>query len=262
MKNIFLLKLIILSLIFSSCEEEEEMVVNPATARVQVIHNSADLAAASVDIYLNNTLLIDNFNFRTASPFIDAPAGDEITISVAPSTSMSSSQALASFNYTLEENATYVLVANGVVSPVGYSPIKNFTIDVFGMGREMANNAANTDLLVLHGSTDAPTVDVVETGVGAGTIIDNASYGDFAGYLELATADYTLEIRDESGQITVASYEAPLSTLNLMGASGVVVASGFLNPTNNSNGEAFGLFVALPSGGDLVALPASKTANF
>ena len=96
------------------------MVVNNATARVQVIHNSADLAAASVDIYLNNTLLIDNFNFRTASPFIDAPAGEEITISVAPSTSMSSSQALSSFNYTLEENATYILVANGVVSPVGY----------------------------------------------------------------------------------------------------------------------------------------------
>ena len=36
----------------------------------------------------------------------------------------------------------------------------------------------------------------------------------------------------------------------------------FLNPSNNSNGEAFGLLVALPSGGDLVALPASKTANF
>ena len=128
MKNLFLLKFVILSLIFSSCEEEEEMVINTATARVQVIHNSADLAAASVDIYLNNTLLIDDFNFRTASPFIDAPAGEEITISVAPSTSMSSSQALASFNYTLEENATYILVANGVISPVGYSPIKNFSI--------------------------------------------------------------------------------------------------------------------------------------
>ena len=29
-------------------------------------------------------------------------------------------------------------------------------------------------LLIHHGSTDAPTVDVVETGVGAGTIVDNA----------------------------------------------------------------------------------------
>jgi len=36
------------------------------------------------------------------------------------------------------------------------------------------------------------------------------------------------------------------------------VASGFLNPSNNSNGPAFGLYVALPSGGELVGLPAAK----
>ena len=55
-----------------------------ATARVQVIHNSADAAAESVDVYLNETLLIPNFAFRTASPFVDAPAGIEIDLSVAP----------------------------------------------------------------------------------------------------------------------------------------------------------------------------------
>ena len=44
-------------------------------ARVQVIHNSADAAAAVVDVWLNDQLLLDNFAFRTASPFIDAPAG-------------------------------------------------------------------------------------------------------------------------------------------------------------------------------------------
>ncbi len=34
-----------------------------------------------------------------------------------------------------------------------------------------------------------------------------------------------------------------------------MVASGFLSPENNSNGEGFGLFVALAAGGDLIALP-------
>ena len=255
MKDLLILKLIFFSLIFSSCEEEEEMVQNSAKARVQVIHNSADLAAQSVDIYLNDALLLDNFNFRTASPFIDAPASEEITISVAPSTSMSASQAIVSYTYNLVENKKYILIASGHISPSGYTPLKNFSIEVYDMGRENANNSSNTDLLVFHGSTDAPTVDVVETGVGAGTIVDNASYKDFTSYLELATANYTLDIRDEFGLNTVATYQAPLSNLILMGGAGVVVASGFLNPSNNSNGEAFGLFVALPGGGDLVALP-------
>ncbi|MDA3943423.1 MAG: hypothetical protein PF694_07775, partial [Bacteroidetes bacterium] len=39
-------------------------------ARVQVIHNSADAAAEVVDVWLNDELLLDNFAFRTASPFI------------------------------------------------------------------------------------------------------------------------------------------------------------------------------------------------
>ena len=43
-------------------------------ARVQVIHNSADEAAEVVDVWLNDILLIDDFEFRTATPFVDAPA--------------------------------------------------------------------------------------------------------------------------------------------------------------------------------------------
>lgn len=229
-------------------------------ARVQVIHNSADAAAASVDVYLNNALLIDDFAFRTASPFIDAPAGVQITVGIAPSNSTSSADAIATFDYTLAAGETYVLVAEGIVSPSGYSPATPFGIAVYAMGRESASMMSNTDVLVHHGCTDAPTVDVVEIGAGAGTIVDNASYGDFAGYLELPTADYTLDIRDETGTVSVATYNAPLSTLNLDGNALVVVASGFLNPSNNSNGPAFGLFAALPSGGALVQLPATTTS--
>jgi len=51
-------------------------------ARVQVIHNSADAAAAVVDVWLDDVLLLDDFAFRTASPFIDAPAGEEFTIAI------------------------------------------------------------------------------------------------------------------------------------------------------------------------------------
>jgi hypothetical protein len=229
--------------------------VDITTARVQVIHNSADLAALEVDVWLNDILLIDNFGFRTASPFIDAPAGEEFTIAILPSNSTSPENPIWSNTYTLEGNGKYTLIANGLVVEANYDPFVPFDIYVYPMSREIATSNTNTDLLVFHGSTDAPIVDVVEVGVGAGTIVDNLAYSEFSGYLELPTDDYVLEIRDETGTVTVATYSAPLQTLGLDGASASVIASGFLNPENNSNGASFGLFVVLAGGGDMIPLP-------
>lgn len=229
----------------------------PSIARVQVIHNSADAAAEEVDVYIGDDLAVDNFAFRTATPFIDFPAGVETVISVAPPTSTGVGDAIASFPVTLATNQTYIVVADGIVSPTGYDPAPPFSLEVYPLGREVATNGGNTDVLVHHGSTDAPTVDVVETGVGAGTIVDDISYTEFQGYLELPTVDYVLDIRDETGTSTVASYSAPLSTLGLDGAAITVVASGFLDPSVNSDGAPFGLWVALAAGGDLVELPSA-----
>jgi hypothetical protein len=229
--------------------------LNTQTARVQVIHNSADAAAETVDVYLNETLLIPNFEFRTASPFVDAPAGVEIELSVAPPNSSGVEDAIYTAAVTLSADETYIVVADGIVSGSGYNPPQAFGLQIYDMGRELAANSENTDVLVHHGSTDAPTVDIVETGVGAGTLVDNISYTEFQGYLELPTADYVIDVRDETGSVTVASYQAPLASLNLDGAALVAVATGFLDPSQNSDGPGFGIGVALPTGGPLVMLP-------
>ena len=245
MKNLFLLSISLL-LSFS---------VFSQTARVQVIHNSPDALAAEVDVYVNSDLTLDDFAFRTATPFVDLPAGTEIELSVAPANSSDVGDAILTVPVTLTEDETYIVVADGIVSPTGYNPAPPPTLQVFAMGREAASNGANTDVLVHHGSTDAPTVDVFETGAGAGLIVDDISYSEFQGYLELPTADYVIQVNDATGTTGVAAYEAPLSTLGLDGAAITVLASGFLDPTQNSDGPAFGLYVALPAGGPLVALP-------
>lgn len=226
-------------------------------ARVQVIHNSADAAAAVVDVWLNNTLLIDNFAFRTAKPFIDAPAGVEFTIAIKGPDSQNASNPIWSKNYTLAAGETYILVADGIVSASGYTPAPAFDLFVYGQAREMAGTSTNVDVLVFHGTTDAPTVDIAETGVGAGTIVDNISYGQFAGYLELPSANYVLAIQDETGNATVASFAAPLADLGIAGQSLTVLASGFLTPENNSNSPAFSLLAVLANGNTLMLTPSS-----
>jgi|TARA_R100000306_G_scaffold12158_1_gene14256 hypothetical protein len=227
------------------------------TARVQVIHNSADALASEVDVYVNADLTLDDFAFRTATPFVDLPAGTEIELSVAPASSADVGDAVLTVPVTLTEDETYIVVADGIVSPTGYNPAPPISLQVYAMGREAATSGSNTDVLVHHGSTDAPTVDVFETGAGAGLIVDDISYSEFQGYLELPTADYVLQVQDETGTTGVAAYEAPLSTLGLDGAAITVLASGFLDPSQNSDGPAFGLWVALASGGDLVPLPSA-----
>ncbi len=232
---------------------------DPSAARVQVIHNSPDDAATVVDIYLDDALLFNDVAFRSASPFVDAPAGVEFTVSVAPSTSTSVADAIAAFPFTLAEGEKYIIVADGItgLSSTVYNPAPAFNLEVFPMAREEATDPANTDVLVHHGSTDAPTVDVAEVGVGAGIIVDDASYPQFAGYLELPTTTYQLAVQTADNSTTVATYLAPL--VGLEGEAITVLASGFLTPANNGDGPAFGLWVALADGGALIELPLVPT---
>jgi hypothetical protein len=219
------------------------------TARLQVIHNAADPAAASVDVYLNGTRLLDDFGFRKATPFIDAPAGSEINIGVAGGSSASAADTLKNFRLTLTPGETYVAVANGVLNPSQFAPnpdgrSRAFTLFIQPTAREMAKDTTKVEFFVLHGATDAPTVDVVARGVA--TLVNNAAYGDVTGYLAVPPASYTLDVKDSSGAVTVASFGADLSGLRKGAAA--VFASGFLTPSTNQNGPAFGLFAALANG--------------
>lgn len=232
------------------------------TARLQVIHNSADVAAKSVDIYLNDKLLLNDFMFRQAAPFIDAPAGTEFTIGVAPANSSSANDALAKFKFTLEAGQTYVAIANGVLDTTKYAANPDmkkeaFTIFVKPMAREKAMDMEKVEFFVLHGATDAPAVDIYAR--GAGKLVSNAAYGDMTDYLAVGAGKYTLDITPANNPGTVvASFDADLS--GLKGGSAVVFASGFLDSTKNQNGAAFGVLAALANG-TVVKLPVAGTST-
>ncbi len=251
-------------------------------ARLQVIHNAADPAAAVVDVYVNGAKLLDDFAFRAATPFIDVPAEVELIIGVAPGDSKDSGDIIATFPVTLADGGSYVAVANGVLGN-GFAPNPDgkdiaFTLFATDGAREKATSDYKVNLNILHGATDAPTVDIlisfnksdknysntltadmelptVEHHKGYKWLIaDNLSYGDFSGYKRLAPYKFRLDVTPgDDNKTIVASFDADLSGLG--GGAAVVFASGFLTPAANNNGPAFGLFAALPTG-DVVELPA------
>ncbi|MEM7511265.1 MAG: DUF4397 domain-containing protein, partial [Bacteroidota bacterium] len=226
---------ILFSLLCSLCLIGLQSVSAQSTARLQVIHNSP---SPTVDIYLGSTLLLDDFEYRTASPYIDAPAGVEINVGVALSTSTSAADTIVNFPLTLEEGKTYVAIAGGIVGDA----TTPFTLYITDMGQEAAAGTG-VDFAVHHGSTDAPAVDVAARGVA--TLVENASFGAITGYLNVPAAPYIIDVKVAGTETIAASFDVDLSALE--GGAAVVFASGFLAPATMDD-PGFGLFAALPDG--------------
>ncbi|MBX7182215.1 MAG: DUF4397 domain-containing protein [Bacteroidia bacterium] len=218
-------------------------------AELQVIHNSADPAAAAVDVYLNGNLILDDFAFREATSFQTLPAGVPLNIGIAPGSSTSANDTLKNFTVSLISGEKYIAVANGVINPANFAsnPDNNstsFGLTIIPNAKTSATQQGNVEFIALHGSTDAPTVDIKARGVA--TLVDNADFGAFTPYIAVPAADYILDITPGAGSPIIISYQANLS--GLAGGTAVVFASGFLNPATNQSGAAFGLFAALADG--------------
>lgn len=227
------------------------------TAQVQVIHNSPDPAATTVDVYLGDTLALPDFAFRAATPVLDLPAGVEIVIGIAPGNSGSVDDVIASFPVTLTPGEGYVVMAAGTISPglptnpdgrdVGFSLFVS-------PGLRSAGTGGNVDLLAFHGAPDAPAVDVRSP--VAGVLFGDLAFGEFsADYLSVPPASYTLNVAPAGSSTVVASFVANLGGLG--GGAAVVFASGYLS---GAAGAPFGLFAALPSG-VVIELPAQPVSS-
>ncbi|MEL6844507.1 MAG: DUF4397 domain-containing protein, partial [Bacteroidota bacterium] len=200
---------------------------------------------------LADTLVLDDFAFRTATGFVDVPTGYELDIVIAGKNSTDITDNITTIPATLMDGESYTIIANGVLDTSTYASNPDMRDASFGLfvgtgAREAAANAGDVDLRVFHGSTDAPTVDVLANG-GTPPLIDDIAYGDFQGYAAVPPALYRLGITpgaDNSNVLFVFDADAS----GLAGGAGVILASGFLTPVDNQDGASFGLLLVLPDG--------------
>jgi len=213
------------------------------TARLQVIHNSP---SPTVDVYANGSLLLDDFVYRTATPFIDVPAGVAIDIAVAPGNSTSAADAIfVAEDVIFDPNGSYIVIANGIVGNAD-TP---FGLAVLANARETAQNNQVFEAAIFHGAQGVPTVDV--TDFAGGTVADDLAYGEFTDYLELDPISYVFELRDAEDEVLLGSFFIDIEGAE--GVSGLVFASGL--PDED---PLFNLLVALPNGAVVPFLPVSQ----
>lgn len=220
-------------------------------ASVQLIHNSAGGAPLPVDIYANDRKIVSGLKFRHATEYLSMPASHEYSLSIAPA-GAEKADAFISDMVLFNPDDVKILIVAGLGAEEGfnpYQPLEIYTAD----GRKQALNQTNTDILLFHGSTDAPGVSFWNN--DKNTALATINYGEYAGYLELPTENYLLDMTDPDGQNLLEVYFAPLLDLELTGEALTIVASGFLYPENNNNWPGFGLWVATQQGGELIELP-------
>ncbi|MEL6771284.1 MAG: DUF4397 domain-containing protein [Bacteroidota bacterium] len=230
----------------------------PAQALVQVIHNSPDPAAATVDIFINgqdgDDPTIPDLAFRTATEFVPVPAGEEITVTVVPDGANFADG--ASFPFTLDDGVNYQLIATGVLSDGLPANPENISTAFTLLPRADALPAADADdevaISVVHGSPNAPTVDALVRGTTI-ALADDAPYQGITGYTVVPEGVYVVDITLADGVSLVAAYDVDVSEAG--GSAITVLASGYLNPPT-SDLPAFELLAVFGDGSEAL-LPLS-----
>ncbi len=224
--------------------DEEPVDIPEDMARIQVVHNAADPGAESIDVWFDEDLVVDDFDFRTATPYVDVDA-DNYEVNIAPAGSDDPDDGIVTFeDVEFDDQQRYLVVANGVLDPGEFDANPDgedidLTLYVYEDAREVASDSDADDLLLFHGATDAPGVDLrVNNEVNA---VSDLTYGSFTdGYLSLAPGITVFDVLVADSDDRVASYQTP----SLDGGDAWVgLASGFLNPDDQNENAPFEIVV-------------------
>lgn len=212
----------------------------PPTANWQIIHNSP---GTPVDVYVNDSLFLDDFEYTDATSMLQIAAEVELNIDIAPANSSSSADAIFTETVTLEELKNYLVFAEGLVgdmdAPFGLSIVDNVKLET--------DDPEQIEFLIHHGSPDAPSIDLGERN-GNLFLTDLFFRETSEDYLAFDPGNYFLSLYPSGAQDAFKTYLADLNGFD--GLLGVIYAAGWVN--NNSADDEFRLLLVLPDGQTLV----------
>ena len=165
----------------------------PATpmANVQLIHN---IVGATVDVYVDDVLVADNFAFQSATSLATQIAAGDHMVHVVAATAPDNSNPIATVPVKLAANGMYTVVANGDLTNFNFAMLANARMEA------VADN--KVEFRIVHGAAGLGEVDLrslTETGRWA----NNLSFNEATGYRAASATVHNVELLDGHTQIDV-----------------------------------------------------------
>jgi hypothetical protein len=154
----------------------------PTDACVRVVHASPD--APAVDVYVNDSLVVENLAFGSGTDFAALPSGDEREIKIVP-TGSTVDDSLFDTTVDLGPGNAYDVIAVDMVENLD-AIVENVDLSAVPEGQAR--------LRVIHASPDADGVDVVVT--DGPELFTGVDFKDTTDYTVLDAGTYDIQVKN------------------------------------------------------------------
>jgi len=151
-------------------------------ACVRVLHTS--IGAPAIDVYVNDSLVIQNLAFGSATEFAPLPSGKDRNIKIVP-TGSPLDAAIVDTKVDLDAGQAYDVIAFNRVDDIDAKAV-DVDLDPVPGGQARVR--------VIHEAPDSPDVDVVIT--DGPTLFEGVGSGDTTDYTIVDAGSYDLQLKD------------------------------------------------------------------
>jgi hypothetical protein len=184
-----------------------------------------------------------------ATGFSEAQVNDALTVQIFPEGITEPGAMLFSGSVELESGQHHRLLLSGIWIDSGYNPSPELGFAVLGNVQLSAVQNDECDIHFFNGSTDLGQIDISELLVSGGYWVNDLDYGDFSSIVNApADGEFAIDVDQTDGLFQFGQWSLPLNGFDVDGQSATIFTGGFVNPSNNSNGEELSVFLALNDG--------------
>jgi len=197
------MSLLVVVLLMSAALTTSAQEMADEMARVRVAHFAVD--APAVDVFVNGEAVLTEVAYPAMSGYLEVPAGT-YSIAVAPAGAGIDAAVIGPVDLTFEAGNDYTIAATGQLADESFGPIViNETLALEG------TDPVEAKVLVLHGISDAPAVDII---LEDGTALAEALPFNEYGVLSVPAGEYPILVTAAGDPETVVFDELNPVTLS------------------------------------------------